>query len=549
MKFLKIFKKNWPEVIFFLAALTFSWWLMWHTFIYKNGSFLIALKAWSDFASHIPLIRSFSLGDNFPPEFPLFPGEKIRYHFLFYALVGLGEKLGIPVDWALNFPSAISFFLLLVSIYLLAKYLFKSRFVAILSVIFFLFNGSLSFLEFIKTHPLNFSIFSAILNVKEFPAFFPYNRSSLIAGGFWNLNVFTNQRHLSSALALLIFSFLFVLRSSKNNTLTLKSCFLIGILLGILPYWNGAVFIMAVVAFGTYFFLSIRLKPFKLLALLVTTILIAIPQILIIRGGNPQALISYHPGYLIHDQLNILTFIKFWVLNLGLGTFLIPLGFFLSGKEAKTVFLSFLSLFFIGNLFQFSPDLATNHKFFNLFIIISNIFIAYSLVYFFKKNLIGRLTLPSFILLLTISGIIDFFAIKNDPLFTIPDFPNSPDATWIKQNTPTNAVFLNSTYLYHPASLAGRKIFLGWPYFSWSAGYDTNKRETLRIKLLEASFGNKNTICTILKANNIQFVSIEKTNPPDFIPNFSFWENNFLKVYNNQKSGLTIYNVTRSCLL
>jgi hypothetical protein len=67
---------------------------MFSTFSYKDGNMLIASKAWSDFASHIPLIRSFSFGNNFPPQYPLFSGPPIKYHFLFYAFVGLLEKLG-----------------------------------------------------------------------------------------------------------------------------------------------------------------------------------------------------------------------------------------------------------------------------------------------------------------------------------------------------------------------------------------------------------------------------------------------------------------------
>src|SRR3990167_947392 len=114
-------------VIIAVAALAFSFWLMFSTFSYKDGSILIAAKARSDFGSHIPLIRSFSLGNNFPPEFPIFPGEPIRYHFLFYFVVGLLERVGVRIDYALNLPSALSFSFLLITIYFLAKLIFKSR--------------------------------------------------------------------------------------------------------------------------------------------------------------------------------------------------------------------------------------------------------------------------------------------------------------------------------------------------------------------------------------------------------------------------------------
>src|SRR5579859_5172895 len=127
------------EIILFSIFLLFSIWLMFSTFSYTNGSMMIATKAWSDFANHIPLIRSFSFGSNFPPQDPLFSGEPIHYHFLFYMFVGFLEKFGIRIDYALNIPSALGFFALLVIIYVFAIKIFHSKGVGIFSVIFFLF--------------------------------------------------------------------------------------------------------------------------------------------------------------------------------------------------------------------------------------------------------------------------------------------------------------------------------------------------------------------------------------------------------------------------
>ena len=115
------------EIILVISLSVFSFWLMFSTFSYENGSMLIGSRAWSDFAGHIPLIRSFSFGSNFPPEYPIFPGELIRYHFLFYLMVGMLEKIGLRIDFALNILSSLSFFLLIFSIYLLGKILFKSK--------------------------------------------------------------------------------------------------------------------------------------------------------------------------------------------------------------------------------------------------------------------------------------------------------------------------------------------------------------------------------------------------------------------------------------
>src|SRR6266699_5240049 len=114
-------KQHLIEIIIIIFSLIFSSWLMFHTFGYDNGSMTIAGKAWSDFANHIPLIRSFSFGWNFPPQEPLFAGEPIHYHFIFFMLVGILERMGIRIDWALNLPSLLGFAGLMVMIYFFAK--------------------------------------------------------------------------------------------------------------------------------------------------------------------------------------------------------------------------------------------------------------------------------------------------------------------------------------------------------------------------------------------------------------------------------------------
>src|SRR5688572_8586263 len=93
-------KRKWPAFAGITIALLFSFFLMFHTFSYdtRTHTMSMASKVWSDFGAHIPLIRSFSYGANWdrlltgqPIESPLFPGEPIRYHFGFYALVGALE--------------------------------------------------------------------------------------------------------------------------------------------------------------------------------------------------------------------------------------------------------------------------------------------------------------------------------------------------------------------------------------------------------------------------------------------------------------------------
>ena len=526
-----------------VAALVFSFWLMFSTFGYKDGSILIAPKARSDFGSHIPLIRSFSLGNNFPPEYPIFPGEPIRYHFLFYLLVGLIERAGLRIDFALVVPSALSFSFLIVIIYLLAKLVFKSRFVGILSVISFLFNGSLSFLEFFKAHPVSLNTPFEILKNTTFPSFGPYDGK--IVSAFWNLNIFTNQMHLAPPLALLLFLvYLLIKNEEKKVSLKWHSALLWGVFLGILPFSHSSIFIMALAILGISFLLF-KHQRVPLLLILALGVILSLPRTLYLKDTAifvPQIKL----GYLITDNFNIKTFLTYWFMNFGLFFVFMPLGFLLSPKNGKKLFIAFLPLFVIGNLIQFSPEMASNHKFFNVFLIIGNMLAAYLIYKIWKAHLFTKIFVVPLVLIMTLSGIIDFFAIKNDGLGELPDYPNNPDIAWIMENTPKDTVFLNSTYFFDAASLAGRKIFFGWPYFAWSVGHDTYKRDKIIRMMLNPS--DLPTLCKLLRENNIDYISIiNDRRSEDFEINFEFFKENFLKIYENPRDNLVIYETLFSC--
>src|SRR4030042_5180244 len=475
-----ILKKYLLEIILFTAFFIFSCLLMWKTFrLNSSGNMEIATKAWSDFAATIPLIRSFSLGSNFPPQYPIFAGPPIRYHFIFFMVVGFLEKIGVPLDWALNSISTLGFISLLIAIYLVGKIIFKSKAVGTLSVTLFLF------LLFI------------VYRYSKKPSSFSYTKSLIL-----------------------------------------------GILLGLTPFLHFSVFVMSGVSLMLFFIIypKIRLKIFTAGFL---ALLLAIPQYLYM--GRSEVETSFiHPGYLI-ENLTTFNFLKYWFMNLGLTILLAPIGFMLAKKEQRNIIFPFLSFFIIGNIFQFTPDMPTNHKFFNLFLIGINFFTAFFLVKICIKNILGKVLVIIILPLLILSGVIDFFPIVNDRYMTIQDIPNNKVAKYIAENTPKDSVFLNSSYLYNPASLAGRKIFMGWPYFAWSAGYDTNKRQE-EIKKLFNPYSQE-AVCEDLNSKKIGFIEIQNpTNLENITINHSFFEKNFVLVFEIPTQNTKIYDVEKSCL-
>jgi hypothetical protein len=539
----RFLKKNIIEVILFTSFLIFACLLMWKTLqTDTNGNILIATKTWSDFAATIPLIRSFSYGANFPPEYPIFAGPPIRYHFVFFALVGMLEKFGVPLSWALNTLSASGFFLLLILVYLLGKTLFKSKAVGIISTILFLFNGSFGFLEFFKKNPLSLNTFTDIYKNTSFSSFGPYDGN--VVSAFWNLNIYTNQRHLAISYALFLFLTLsFYYFSLNPKKLGIRKIAFLGILIGILPSIHLAVFGMIGVTLFIYFVVYPKLRR-QIFMMSVISFSLALPQI-VYMGPSQIETKLINPGYLI-ENINLVNFINYWVLNLGLVVVLAPLGFLLISRQQKKYFLPFLSFFVIGNIFQLSPEIAANHKFFNLFLIGAIFLTAFSVYRIYTKNLFGKILVTLIFPFLIITGIIDIFPIINDRLITIKDIPNNRIAAFIAENTPKNSVFLNSSYLYNPASLAGRKIFMGWPYFAWSAGYDTDKRGKMMEKIFTSE--DRVEICTLLKQNSIDYVTVQDTtNNHDFPEiNLAFFEENFTSLFSDGKD-FKIYQVSQNC--
>ncbi len=103
------------------VCLLFGWWLMVTTLSYHDGNFYCGIKSWSDFGANVSLAQSFALGNNFPSEHPFFPGEPLRYHFLFWFQAANLSYLGLNVVWAINLLSIFSLAALLILIMTLPK--------------------------------------------------------------------------------------------------------------------------------------------------------------------------------------------------------------------------------------------------------------------------------------------------------------------------------------------------------------------------------------------------------------------------------------------
>jgi len=413
-------------VLFTLAAFA----LFYYSF-HVNGHMIDAgYSVFSDLSPHTALISSFSNGLNFPTEYPHFPGEGIRYHFLFYFLCGNLNLMGLRIDHALNIPSALTMICCFILLGVLAVLITGRRATFWLAPVLVLFRSSYAIVTQISDLAANSHIVTAA-EVATLPASVSSN-SVLLAihrfftntvwigdtpydnWGLWAVNVYANQRHLMLGVALLLIlviiflphvrrMFLHVRKAEgmkdkirqfmfcreawlprQNDPLRPYSLILIALLIVIcMPFFHGAALIAALVLlFGMAIFSENRLAY---LAVALCSVGSALLQAQFFSGGAANvASLTFLPGFVVEnpDLLNI-------AIYLGKVTGLVSILMLILLFTQKNLYRSVLILIFgLPTLFAFlfgvSKEITANHKFIQISLILFTIFLAGLLAFLWK---------------------------------------------------------------------------------------------------------------------------------------------------------------------
>lgn len=549
---------------------------MFATLNFKDGAFQITFRAWTDFGANLSLAQSFVLGHNFPSEHPFVPGETIRYHFLFWFQAGNLEFLGLSLVWAVNLLSIASLLALLILIMALAEILFNSRVVSRIAASLFFFSTSFSYIPFLRSQKNFQGAVNAILHSNQFlPSGYPFRGEDW---GVLTASLFANQRHLVSAIGLLLVVLIFLvdryqfskpevnpgpssteegeisnktdgdaqirgIRSRESFRRPLGAFIFSGVLIGALPYWNSAVFVSALVVLLSILFLF----PYRLFSacLIATAILVGLPQVLLLRSGTAETQSLFYWGYTI-AQPTVALVLKYLGWTFGLKWILILIALILLSGFHRRLFLAFSSLLPVVFLFRLSTDVFNNHKLLNVWSIFASIYAAYALWRIGKIKVIGTALAAVLTVVMIFGGIIDLFPVHNDPALTVP-YDNDRLTTWLLNNTQPSDVFLTQTLLTHQILFTGRKIFLGNTLFAWSAGYNLGERETMYRQMFEER--DVAELVRLLNNNKIAYVGIDdgvRENKAIKQLNEAVYQQHFEKVFEDtgrQYANLTIYRV------
>ena len=124
----------------------------------------------------------------------------------------------------------------------------------------------------------------------------------------------------------------------------------------------------------------------------------------------------------------------------------------------------------------------------------------------------------------------------------------SPVTEWIVKNTEPNDVFLTPEWSMNRFLLAGRPMYYGWPYYAWSAGHDTNTRDTIYLWLISGCGGDIKEFKRYCKERGIRYLIAD----PDFDDgdygedvffNREFFDSNLTQVAYFTEENTVIYKI------
>lgn len=507
-KFMRVFPVSLTDALVLVSSIAISFWIMFKPLhAGAGGMFLIGTNEVFDYGHALSMIRSFSQGENTPYSSPFIAGSAHVYHFLFYFWAGLLERFGLPIDWAFNLPSVVALSGLLMMVYTLAKHFFKSTMAGFLAMYFTLTHSTLMFWYFLTDPDTRANPLAAIWTTASYYFAGPYDGS--LVSIFWTLNVFANQRHLVFGMAIVLVLYylaLHIMENQKKNLYFVSTG--LGVLCGLLLWWHLSLFLAATMVIAGVFLLK---KNYKVAGMFIfSSVLVALVQMIpwinripVVRQyGGEQALFYY---FLSPD---LLSWFRYWWLNLGFALVTIPIGFFLLAKEKRAIVLPFFVLFFLANVVRVGSDMTENHKFINLTLVMGSILSAGCLVWFAKKGFLGKAVSLVALVLLSFSGIIDAMVLKNDFQYPVPDFGASPFMRWVSEKTSKDSVFLSYQDIFDPITISGRKTYFGF------FGARAFPERSIVVRSIYEATGAADL--TALSVNKIDYVVVPKWKKDDF---------------------------------
>jgi hypothetical protein len=463
----------WPLAAIVLACGTWTVRFLSQAYQYRpDGLYAGYINIWGDWAAHLSFAGSFAYARNFPPEFPVDPGNHLGYPFMIDFLAANLVPLGSGLTSALVLTSGLLGLAFPAVLYLSAQRFAGGRTAAAIAVFVFLLSGGLGFAylvgdlqhgglgvllhlprEYTLDRDHNFQWLNPVL------AYLVPQRSTLF--GF------------SLALIVLVLVWLAV-----RERMGWRAFLFAGVVAGAMPVFH-------VHAYGTVVALSVFWAAFNFrrewLAFFVPALVIGVPLVVWLLPPSNNSVCSndlslggfcIQPGWMT-DGTN---WFWFWIKNTSL---LIPL--FIAAHILQRWFPSRVGNWFapmwlwflVPNVIVLQPWDWDNTKFFIFWALLGSVMVGGLLAGMMKRGPAGVAIASVLLVMLGLAGALDL-ARASDPTVSSYQFTDTKGlqvADWVRQNTSVDAVFAVADEHNNPiAALGGRRVLVGYPGWLWTYG-------------------------------------------------------------------------------
>ena len=535
-----IHKISMSSLIYYL----FFGFIFWHLAkemlqVKSSGWYVGQVNLYGDLVYHLALINKFITSQDIVIDNPILAGDKINYPIFADFMTSL-ITITTSIDFALFITTLIGGIIVLFVSKLFIKTFIKSNKVAFLTLLLFLLNGGFGFFYFFRDYAISQK---SLLN---FMLSLPREYTDLKDLGYWWINsllaYFLPQRGFLFAFPITLIVLLLLYRGYKKNQ---RLYFLLaGIITGSLPLVQAHSLFVIFILSTIYFPLSLyKNKEFK--TLIINWILfgavaaaVALPLFKIISSvSNPLDFIRYDPGWTSKENI-----FWFWLKNLGFFAPVLIVSIVWLFKNAKIfiLYLPFLVIFFISNIWIFQPWEFDNSKLLIYWYFASCIVAAYFLSYaLFTGHIFKKITGLFIVILITFSGSLDLFRtftpVSSYQIYTKQDLEV---ARQTKLLTPENAVFVTASNHNNPIpTLTGRSTIIGFHGWLWSHGVNYTKQAN-DVKVIY--LGDK-TAEDLIKKYKIYYVTVGPQEIQDFSINLNYYRN-YPQI--NLASGWNLYDVS-----
>lgn len=539
--YMKIIKKINYSV--FLTYIFFGF-LFWHFAkemlqVKYDGWYVGQVNLYGDLVYHLALINKFLSFPTILIDSPIYAGSKVNYPiFADYITAKISQFTGI--DFALFVTTLLGGILVLIVTHLFTKTFFNKNAIWSVSTLIFFMASGFGFVYFIQDFG------TSNFNFTEFMFNIPREYTDLKDLGYWWINpflaYFLPQRGFLFAFPITLTTLLLLYRG--HNKSNIRYFFIAGLLSGTLPLVQAHSLLVLFILCTYYFLLSLIVSKFSKKIFIgwvifgVATASLALPLFQLISSvENPVDFIRLAPGWTSKEN-----FFWFWLKNLGIFMPLLLLSIFWSIRKKKIflLYLPFLFIFAVSNIWIFQPWEFDNSKLLIYWFFASSLLVAYFLYdQLFSENLPKKTVGIILIFVMVISGSIDiwrtFTKVSSYQIFSKQDLEIGKQTQLL---TPNNAVFVTAPNHNHPIpTLSGRSTLIGFHGWVWSHGSDYLTRSSEVNTIYQG--GQKAE--ELIKKHRISYVTAGPQEIKEFSMNLSYFRN-FPQI--NLGPGWVLYDVS-----